>query len=193
MSPAASHRSRCLVWANLVSPRSRMLRKKPARRHKRDGLIQEASARSCEGRLAAPIEQEQRLGGIGQRDQQRMVAVLPVVGEVHPPFALPVAGHDAAIGLQDGFLEELGGLLGPDPQPRFIDGVHQGEDVGPGVAAAEVAGGGRVGDSSRPEGIEEGVVVAAQLEDVPCDGRRRGDSARSVRDMVGFVVGQMAR
>ena len=86
---------------------------------KRDGLVQEDVRLFLRGAVAAAIEQEQRFGGIGQRDQQRMVAILPVVGEVHPPLALSVAGHDAAIGLQDRLLEELGGLLGPDPQPRI--------------------------------------------------------------------------
>jgi hypothetical protein len=116
---------------------------------------------------------------------------LPVVGEVHPPFALSVAGHDAAIGLEDRFLEGLGRLPGPDPEPRSIDGVHQGEDVGPGEAAAEVAGGGRVGDPLGPERIEVDLIVAAQLE--MFDAAAAGEEIEGdVEDMVGFVIGQMA-
>ena len=173
MSPASSQRSRCLVWANLVSPRSRILRK-PARRQSVTALSRKTSGPLLRGAVAAAIEQEQRFGRIGQRDQERMVTVLAVVGEVHPLLALGVAGHDGAIGVQDRLLEELVRLLSPDPQPRFIDGVHQGEDIGLGEAAAEVPGGGRVGDSFGSQGIEVDLIVAPQFEvfDVAC--RRRG-------------------
>ena len=72
-----------------------------------------------------------------------------------------------------------------------MDGVHQGEDVVPGEAAAEVAGGGRVGDPLGPESIEVDLVVAARFEmfDAPAAGE---EIERDVQDMVGFVVGQMA-
>ena len=119
-----------------------------------------------------------------------MVTVLAVVGEVHPLLALPIAGHDAAIGLEDRLGEELGGLLGPDPQPRLVDRVHQGEDIGLGEAAAEVPGGGRVRDPFGPQGVEVDLVVAPQLEvlDAPAAGEEiQGD----VEDVVGFVVGQV--
>ena len=130
MSPASSHRSRCLVWVKSVSPRSRILRK-PARRHRGDGLVQEDVRLLLRGAVAAAIDQVERFGRVGQRDQQRMVTPVAVVGDVdRPACTRRRSGHDGAIGLEDRFLEELGGLLGPDPQPRFIDGVHQGEDVG---------------------------------------------------------------
>ncbi len=120
-----------------------------------------------------------------------MVPILPVVGEVHPPLALAVAGHDAAIGLQDRLREELGWLPGPDPQPRPIEGVHQGQDVGLAEAAAEVAGGGRVGDALGPEGVEVDLIVAAQLEML--DAAAAGEEIQGdVEDMVGFVVGEVA-
>ena len=59
-----------------------------------------------------------------------MVTIAAVVGEIHPPLALGIAGHDGAIGLKDRLGEELGWLSGPDPQPRLVDRVHQGEDIG---------------------------------------------------------------
>ena len=119
-----------------------------------------------------------------------MVTILAVVGEIHPLLALGITGHDAAVGLDDRLAEELGGLLGPDPQPHLIDRVHQGEDIGLGEAAAEVPFGGRVRDAFGPEGIEVDLVIAPQLEvlEVPAAGEEiEGD----VQDMVGFVVGQM--
>ena len=72
-----------------------------------------------------------------------------------------------------------------------IDGVHQGEDVGLGEAAAEVAGGGRVGDALGPEGIEVDLVVAAQLEVL--EAAAAGEEVEGdVQDVVGFVIGEVA-
>ena len=98
---------------------------------------------------------------------------------------------DGAIGVHDRLIEKLVWLLSPDPQPRFIDGVHQGEDIGLGrEAAAEVAGGRRVWDSFGSQSIEVDLIVAPQFEvfdplaageDIECD----------VQHVVGFVVGQM--
>ncbi len=87
--------------------------------------------------------------------------------------------------------EEVGGLLGVDPQPDAIDRLHQGEDIVGVEPPAEVAFGGRVGDAHGAEGIEIDRVVAPPLdvlepptagEDVECD----------VQDVVGFVIGDMA-
>ena len=86
----------------------------------RDGLVQEDVGLFLRGAVAAAIEQVQRFGGVGQRDQQRMVTVLAVVGEVHAPCLHSASvGTMRAIGFQDRLLEELGWLLGPDPQPRL--------------------------------------------------------------------------
>jgi hypothetical protein len=189
MSPASSQRSRCAVWANLVSPRRRDLAEaRPTDRG--DGLVQEDVRPFRGGAVAAAIEQVERLGRVGQRDHQRMVTVLAVVGEIHPPFAFGIAGHDAAIGLQDRLGEEFRRLLGPDPHPHLIDRVHQGEDIVRDEAVTEVAGGGRVGDPVGPQGVEVDLISAPQLEvlDAPAAGEEiQGD----VEDVVGFVVGQV--
>jgi hypothetical protein len=58
-----------------------------------------------------------------------MAMITAVVGEIYPLLALGVAGRDGAIDLEDRLGEELGWLSGPDPQPRLIDRVHQGEDI----------------------------------------------------------------
>ena len=120
-----------------------------------------------------------------------MVAPPAVVGDVHPFLALGGGLDDGAVGVQDRLIEELVGLLGPDPQPRFIDGVHQGEDIGLGSeAAAEVAGGRRVRDPFGSEGIEIDLIVAPQLE--VFDPLAAGEDIEGdVEHVVGFVVGQM--
>ena len=54
-----------------------------------------------------------------------MIAPDAVVGDVDALLALGVGRDEGAIDIQDRFVEELAGLLGPDPQPRLIDGIHQ--------------------------------------------------------------------
>ena len=54
-----------------------------------------------------------------------MVAPGAVVGDVHALLALGVGGDEGAVGVEDRLVEERGGLLGPDPQPGLVDGVHQ--------------------------------------------------------------------
>ena len=171
-----------------VAPHQDLAEARPAAQ--RDRLVQEDVRLFLGGAVAAAIEQKQRFGGIGQRDHQRMVAILAVVGEVHVALALGIAGHDAAIGLEDRLGEEFGWLLGPDPQPRLIDRVHQREDIGLGEATAEVAGSGRVGDAFGPQGVEVDLVVAPQFEVL--DAQAAGEDIEGdVQDVVGFVVGEM--
>ena len=57
-----------------------------------------------------------------------------------------------------------GGCCGPDPQAGLIDGVHQVQDIGLTEAAAEVPGGGGIGDPLGAQGVEINLVVATQLE-----------------------------
>ena len=54
-----------------------------------------------------------------------MIAPGAVVADINTLLAFGVGPNEGAIGVEDRFLEELGGLLGPDPQPGLIDGVHQ--------------------------------------------------------------------
>ena len=83
-----------------------------------------------------------------------------------------------------------GGCWAQTRSRDFIDGVHQGEDIGLGEAAAEVAGGGRVGDAFGSQGVEVDLVVAPQFE--VFDALAAGEDIEGdVQDMVGFVVGQM--
>ena len=157
----------------------------------RDRLVQVLAGPLLRGAIAAAIEQEQGFRRIGQRDQERMVTPPAVVADVHSLLALGIGLHDGAIGVQDRLIEKRVGLLSPDPQPRFIDGVHQGEDIGLGrEAAAEVPGGRRVGDSFGSQGIEVDLIVASQFE--VFDSLAAGEEIEcDVEHMVGFVVGQM--
>ena len=81
-----------------------------------------------------------------------------------PCLHQPSRGGERPVGVDEGLVEEVVGLLLPGPQPGLVEGVHQLLDIGLGEAAAEVPGGGRVGDASGPEGVEVDLVVAADLE-----------------------------
>ena len=120
-----------------------------------------------------------------------MVTPPAVVADVHPVLALGIGLHDGAIGVQDRLIAKRIRLLSTDPQPRFIDGVDQREDIGLGrEAAAEVPGGRRVGDPFGPQSIEIDLIVASQFE--VFDSLAAGDEIQcDVEHMVGFVVGQM--
>ena len=59
-----------------------------------------------------------------------------------------------------------------------------------GEAAAEVAGGGGVGDAVGAEGVEEGLVVAAQFDVLEAGAVAQG-VVGDVEDVVGLVVGQV--
>src|SRR5271157_1678102 len=56
-----------------------------------------------------------------------MITPGTVVGDIIALFALGVGADEGTVDVQDGFLEKLGWLLGPDSQPRLIDSVHQFE------------------------------------------------------------------
>jgi len=106
--------------------------------------------------------QVEGLGSIGQRDQQRMIAQVRCK-RCRCLLTLGVGADESSVDVEDRFLEERGGLLGPDPHSRLIDGVHQSDDISFGEAAAEVpsvVGSGGAGSQS----IEIDLVVASQLQ-----------------------------
>ena len=128
------------------------------------GLVEVDVGVLVRGPVAAAVDQEQRLGGVGQRDHQRVVAPHPVVRDIHPLLAPAVAGGERAVGVDERLVEEVLGLLLPGPEPGLVEDGHQLLDIALGEAAAEVPGGGRVGDASGPEGVEVDLVVAADFE-----------------------------
>ena len=155
-----------------------------------NGLVQEDVGLLVRGPVAAAIDHVERLGGVGQRDQERMVAPGAVIGDVDALFAFGVGLDERAVDVEDRLVKEVRRLLGPDSQPSLVDGVHQVHDVGVAEAAAEVTGGRGVGDALGAQGIEIDLVVASQFDvfDPLAAGQ---DVEGDVQDVVGFVVGQV--
>jgi len=74
---------------------------------------------TCEGRSIGDVED---LSGIGERDYQRAVAPLSLVGHVHALLALALGLHDTAIGFDAGdFIEKRARLASPDSKARRVD------------------------------------------------------------------------
>ena len=111
--------------------------------------------------------------------------------DVDALLALGIGRDHGAVGVEESFLEELVGLLGPDAEADTIDGVHQSLDVGRHEAPAEITFGGGIGNSLGAQGVEIDLVVATQLK--MFEVLATGDDVESdVQDVVGFVVGQMS-
>ena len=182
-------RMRMFVWAT-VSPR-RGNPPKAALAAQGDRLVQVDVGLLVRGTVATAIEQVQRLGGVGQRDEQGLIAPVPFVVDVDALLTLGVGRNHRAIGIDDRFVEELGRLLGPDAQPRPINEIHQVQDVGYREAAAEIADRGRVWDTLGSDRIEVDHIVAPQFQvfdALAADKDIEGD----VQDMVGVVVWQVS-
>ena len=186
VTPSASHASSCLVWVKSVSPR-REIRRNPAPRQSRIARSSCSAAPSCEGRLPGRLTMLSTSAGVGQRDDQRVVAPGAVVGDIDALLAARAGGHERAVDIEHGLGEEVGRLRLPDLDPRPIEDVLEGLDVVGGEAAAEVAGGGGVGDAVGAEGVEEDGVVAPQLDVVEAGAIAEG-VVGEVQDVVTLVV-----
>ena len=79
----------------------------------RDRPVDVAGGQLVRRAVAAAVDQEQRLRGVGQRDHQRMIAPGAVVGDVDALLALGVGGDEGAVDVDDRLGEEAGGLLRP--------------------------------------------------------------------------------
>ena len=73
------------------------------------------------GPVPGPIDDEQRFARVGQREDQRVIAPLAIVVDVHALLALAGGFDHRAVGIDDRFVEERLGLLPPDLQPRGVE------------------------------------------------------------------------
>jgi hypothetical protein len=142
------------------------------------------------GAIGRPVDQAEDLAGVGQGQDQGVVAPGAVVGDVHPPLAPAGSLHQEAVHVDDGLREEVLGLLRPDAQADVVDGVLQLTDRRLTEAAAEVASGGGVGEAAGAEGVEEDLVLAAEFEVLQAGAVGQGVVGEG-QDVVGLVVGEV--
>src|SRR5512147_1082109 len=93
-----------------------------------------------------------------------MVAPGAVVSDLDALRAAGAGSDERAIDVEDGLLEELGGLLLPDLDACQIEGVLEDLDVLSREAPAEIARAGGVGDAVGAEGVQEDEVIAPQFD-----------------------------
>ena len=93
-----------------------------------------------------------------------MITPGAVVGDVDALLAARAGGHEGAVDVDDGLVEEAGRLLFPELESDLIEDVLECLDVIGGEASAEVAGRGGVGDAVGAECVEEDDVVASQFD-----------------------------
>src|SRR5207249_1242170 len=140
--------------------------------------------------VAGAVDQAQDLAGLGQGEDQGMVAPGAVVGDVHALLALAGGFDQAAIHVEGGLGEKGRGLLGPNLATDVVEDVTQGRQVGGREAAAEIASGGGIGQAAGAQGIEEDLVLAAQVHVLQTGAFAQGVVGK-VEDVIGLVVGQM--
>src|SRR5262249_5308380 len=107
------------------------------------------------GAAGRAVDRAEYRADVGRGQHQGVVAPGAVMGAV--PTCLARAGglHQEAPHVEDSLVKEGGGLLGPSAQAEVVDEVLQLANSRFAEAAAEVAGGARVGDLAGAQGVEE--------------------------------------
>ena len=171
-----------------MSPRSRSGGSRPAA--EQDRQVDLLGGALVRGPVAGAVDEAEHLAGVGQRDDQRVVAPGAVVGDVHALLApAPVATRVPSMSMMASS-KKSGGCWLQTLTPGLVEDVLEGLDVVGGEAAAEVAGGGGVGDAVGAQGVEEDLVVAAQFDVVEAGAVAQG-VVGEVEDVVGLVVGEV--
>ena len=155
-----------------------------------DGQVELLGGAFVRRAVAGAVDDAEYLAGVGQRDDQRVIAPGTVIGDVDALFTTGAGGDQRAVGIEDGLVEEVGRLLAPEFEPSLIEDVLEGFDVVGGEAAAEVARGGGVGDAVGAQGVEEDEVVASLFDVVEAGAVAQG-IVGEVEDVVGLVVGEV--
>ena len=156
---------------------------------KRDSLVQEHVGPFLRGAVATAIEQEQWFGGIGQRDQERMVTVLTVVGEACL-LTSALVGTMVPSASKVASLEELGGCWAQTRRRASLMASIKVMTSDSAKRRQKSPVGGGVGDALGSQGVEVDFVVAAQLDVLDAASASEGIE-RNVQDVVGFMVGKM--
>jgi hypothetical protein len=90
----------------------------------------------------------------------------------------------------NGLLEEGRGLPRPHLAAGVVEHVEQRLDVFPGEAPAQIARGGGVGQAAGAQGIEQGLIVAEQLQVLQASAAAQGQVSQG-QHVVRFVIGEV--
>jgi len=140
--------------------------------------------------IARPIDEPHDLARVGQTDDQGMIAPRAIVSDADAFFALGIGLDERAVGVEDGEVEEIGGLLFPHPDTNIVVNILKRVDVFRREAPTEITSGGGIRNALGAESIKEVDVLAAQfdvLQTVAVAQSVIGD----IEYMIGFVIGEM--
>src|SRR5580658_1805958 len=115
-----------------------------------------------------------------------MVAPGAVIGDVHALLAFAGGADQRAVGIDARLLEELVPLICPGLLADVVEDVEKRVHILGLEASAEIAGGGWIGNAAGARGVEEDLIVAAQL-DVSRAGAVAEGVVGEVEDVIRFV------
>ena len=139
------------------------------------------------GAVSRAVDGIEHFAPLGQRHDQRRVAPLPVVADLHPFLAFAASGGNGPIHINLRPLEETRWLLGPDLAATLIDGFHQIHHVRRLKAAHKIprrAGSGNLLCSHR---LQEADTVTPHF-DILIAGPPRGHVVDQAQHVIRFVV-----
>ena len=139
------------------------------------------------GTMARTIPDRQHFAGVCQRDHQRVITPLPVVGDV--PAGLALAGRDGqrAVPVEERLVEELWRLPLPDVEPRPVDRIPQLPHAATAEPPTEISRRGRIGNRVGSEDVEEGLVVPPPLDVLQTRSLAQGVH-RQVQDRIRLII-----
>jgi hypothetical protein len=137
--------------------------------------------------IARPIDDTQDFAGIGERDEQRMIAPDAVVGDADALFVLGVGRHQSTVCIEDGAVEKVTGLMPPDADANVVIDILEGVDVSDVKTPAEVTCGSGIGDTLGSKGVEEVDVIAAKFDVLEAIAVAKG-VVGEIENVIGFVV-----
>jgi hypothetical protein len=154
------------------------------------GAIEGLGSALVAGTIAGTIDDAQDFAGVGQADEQGMIAPRVVVGDVHALFAFALGARQGTVDINAGLVEKVLGLLLPKFDAGVIEEVLKEVDFVGVETSAIIAGRGGIGNALGAERIEKGGVVAAQFDVL--ETRAVTESVDGeVEDMVGIGVRQV--
>ena len=113
--------------------------------------------------VAGAVDKIEHFVGIGQGDDKRCITPNPFVGQGHAAFALPESLRNRAVRVDKGLSQKPSRLLSPNPLPHRVGYLHQIEDIALLKATGEVPAGGWIRNALGAQTIEEGLIIAPQL------------------------------
>ena len=130
-----------------------------------DGLVEDGRRPFVRGPAATSVDEEERLPGVRQRDDERVVAPDALERHVHPLLAFARRRQKRPVGVDPRrHARERDSPSPPDSDPHVVDDVHQPPDRIDIESSAEVPGGRRIGDRTSPQRIQERGIVAPDLD-----------------------------